>query len=271
MLKFIVVSDLHLVPEGKLSHAIDTYARLVETVDQINARHGDAAFVIFAGDLADHGDPDAYKRLHEQLGRLQIPWHLTLGNHDRQETFLAEFGDDLLSDTGNVDAFLDAGGHRIIILDSSVAEQVEGRLDAGQIAWLTEALSEAADRPAIVVIHHNICDFAIPTDFINLKDPTPFYAALKSHPDLRMVISGHVHMSVAGSVQGIPFTAISGLHYNIAPKLEGPLDDVPRLEGPGQIAVVLAHDTHTVVHHENIIDRNQPMPAPLFAWDRDDA
>ncbi len=269
MLKFIVVSDLHLVPEGKLSHSIDTYARLVECIDLINARHSDAAFVIFAGDLADHGDPDAYRRLHAQVNRLQIPWHLTLGNHDRQDTFLAEFGQTLRAETGHVDLVIDAGGHRIVVLDSAVAGKTEGKLDPAQIDWLSAQLAGAKDRPAIVVIHHNICDFGVPTDFINLQDPAPFYDALNAHTDLRMVISGHVHMSTAGSIRGIPFTTIAGLHYNITPKLEGPLDDVPRAEGPGQIAVVLAGETHTVVHHENVIDRNQVMPAPLFAWHRD--
>jgi Icc protein len=58
-LKFIVMSDLHLVPEGEASMTLDTGARLEAAVEAVNARYGDADFCVLAGDLADLGQADA--------------------------------------------------------------------------------------------------------------------------------------------------------------------------------------------------------------------
>ncbi len=270
MQKFIVLSDLHLVPAGKLSHAIDTYARLEMAIDHVNRLHSDAAFAVFAGDLTDHGDVASFERLKSALSDLSVPAVLTLGNHDDRENFLSVFPELVNEDTGRIDAARDLGEYRVIVLDSLVSGETEGRLTDDQIAWLTSELAGATDRPVIIVLHHNIAELGVPTDFICLKDTQPFLDAVKVHGDVRMVIYGHVHMSTAGTLLGVPFTTISGLHYNIFSNLEGPLNDVPRREGPGQVGVVLAGPESVVVHHENAFDRHQDLPAPLFYWDLGD-
>ena len=38
MLKFVILSDLHLVDEGKQSHGLDTFWRLEHGIEAINAR-----------------------------------------------------------------------------------------------------------------------------------------------------------------------------------------------------------------------------------------
>ncbi|ALG91181.1 MULTISPECIES: metallophosphoesterase [Actibacterium] len=269
MLKFIVVSDLHLVPEGKLSHGIDTSVRLRMAIEHINAHHHDAEFCILAGDLADHGDPAAYARLSEMLPALRLRPVLTLGNHDDRGSFADVFGAGYLAETGCADHVIDAGGYRVLVLDTLVEGTHEGALSDAQYDWLANRLDAARGRPVIVVVHHAIADLGVPTDFINLRDKPRFAAALNAHGDVRQVISGHVHMSTAGSYRGIPFTTISGCHYNIFPQLHGPLDSIPRLEGPGQIGVVLATEDGVVVHHENFLDRHPRQPPELFRWDRD--
>lgn len=270
MQKFIVLSDLHLVPEGKLSHAIDTCARLEMAIDHVNRLHSDAAFVVFAGDLTDHGDVASFERLKSALGDLKLPALLTMGNHDDRDSFLSVFPGLANRQTERIDLAEDLGAYRVIVLDSLVSGETEGRLTDAQIAWLSSELDAARGRPVIIVMHHNISELGVPTDFICLKDTQPFLDAVKAHGDVRMVINGHVHMSTAGTLLGVPFTTISGLHYNICPRLDGPLIDVPRREGPGQIGVVLATSDGVVVHYENAFDRHPDLPAPLFHWDRGD-
>ncbi|MEO1686674.1 MAG: metallophosphoesterase [Pseudomonadota bacterium] len=272
MLKFIILSDLHIVPEGRLSHGLDTLDRLNLAIDHVNARHDDAAFVICAGDLADHGEAAAYERLKTALERLALPTYLTLGNHDHRPTFLEVFGQDLAGPTGQLDRVIDAEGHRIVILDSSDPDLAgSGRLAATQLDWLGAQLREAADRPVVVVLHHNITRFHIQTDFIILEDADAFVDVLRGHPDIRQVISGHVHLTAAGSVRGVPFCTLGGAHYSIEPVLEsrsGPVPGgpVPRREGPGELAVVLCDDRSTVVHMERFLDRHLLLAPDLFAW-----
>ncbi|MEL6167602.1 MAG: metallophosphoesterase [Pseudomonadota bacterium] len=267
MLKFIVISDLHIVPEGNLSHAIDTTARLRATVDWINTEHADAAFVVLAGDLADHGEPDAYTRMKAETDRFAIPAYMTLGNHDDRANFLVAFPETEAAPTGYIDAVIALEEYRIVVLDTLLQGETKGHLDPAQITWLEAQLDASKGHPVIVVLHHNICDFGIPTDFTRLENSEEMLAALNAHGDVRQVISGHVHMSTAGYAAGVPFTTIGGATYSIAPRLRGPLNDVPRREGPGQIGVVIANEDRVVVHQENVVDRNAVMPKELFWWE----
>ena len=92
MLKFIVVSDLHIVPESELSNSLDTTIRMRQAIEHINANHSDARFCVFAGDLTDRGEDEAYQRFRHELAPLTMPYHLVLGNHDNREAFWREFG-----------------------------------------------------------------------------------------------------------------------------------------------------------------------------------
>lgn len=256
MLKFVVMSDLHLVPEGELSLTLDTGARLEQAIDRVIARYGDADFCVLAGDLADLGQPAAYERLKSLLARLPIPVHLTLGNHDDQRNFLSVFGPHFVAMTGKVDKVIDAKGYRVILLDSSQSGRVDGVLEASQIDWLRSRLAEALDRPVIVVIHHNANALHIHSDTIRMLEPDDFILALKTHPDIRQVIAGHVHLTSTASWRGLPFTTLAGGHYSVGFAVDQPDADVPRLTGPGQMAIVIGMPDRTTVLFEDFIDGN---------------
>ncbi|MBM7067367.1 metallophosphoesterase [Actibacterium sp. 188UL27-1] len=266
MFKFVVMSDLHIVAPGTLSHAIDTTDRLRCAVSHINENHSDAAFCVLAGDLTDNGDAPSYHRMADVLADLSIPAHMTLGNHDSRTVFLKHFGADQACATGYIDRKIDMGDYRVIILDTLQEGQGAGALDDLQLDWLRQQLAGAAGRPVIIVMHHGPAALGVPMDFIRLQHSDAFVDVLKTHSDIRQIISGHVHTSVAGSFCGLPFTTISGNHYNILPKLGGDFSDVPRREGPGQIGLVLATDDTVVVHHETFFDRHAIQPAELHSW-----
>ncbi len=270
MQKFIVISDLHLVPGSHLQ-GVDTEDRLRKVVSHVNGAHPDAEFCIFNGDLADHGAPEAYRFLAEETRKLAVPVYFTMGNHDDRGAFAALGLETPNPDTGCYDRTIALGDHSVVLLDSLEPGETEGRLSDVQFDWLRRALGDAAGRPVIVVLHHSIADLGVPTDFINLRDKERLAAVLGAHGGVRQVISGHVHMSTAGIYRGIPFTTVSGSHYKIYPRMSGPLDTVPRIWGPAQIGVVLAGEDGVVVHHENFEDANPVLSPELFYWDRDGA
>ena len=103
-LKFLVMSDLHLMPPGETSMTLDTGARLEQAVESVMARYSDFDFCILAGDLADRGQAAAYERLQAIIERMPIPTYITLGNHDDRPTFLQVFGVDFAhAETGKVE------------------------------------------------------------------------------------------------------------------------------------------------------------------------
>lgn len=256
-LKFVVMSDLHVMPPGELSMTLDTGARLEQAVDAVIDRYGDADFCILAGDLADLGQPEAYEHLKAIIARMPIPVHITLGNHDNRPAFLDVFGAaHAHAETGKVDKVIDIKGYRIIVLDSSEPGRVDGVLEESQIAWLHARLAEATDRPVIVVLHHNANALHIRSDDIRMLEPSAFIAALKTHPDIRQVIAGHVHVTSTAMWQGLPFTTLAGGHYSVSFNVDQPEAPIRRIDGPGQMAVVIGTPDRTTVLFDDFIDGN---------------
>jgi 3',5'-cyclic AMP phosphodiesterase CpdA len=260
MLKFLVLSDLHLVDENETSHGLDTFLRMQKAVDWINANHADADFCVLAGDLADIGFKGAvqpYERLKTLLADLKVPCHITIGNHDNRDTFLSVFGKDKRAETGCIDSVIDAKGYRVIVLDSVVEGDEHshgGQLSERQLDWLQARLDEHAG-PVAVVLHHHANPLHVRVDRIILENGDRFAAVLKSHGDVRQVIAGHVHFTSCGIWHGIPFTTLAGNHYNVTVPLdaEAKVDD---LWGPAQMAVVLGNEAQTLVHFDSFMDGN---------------
>lgn len=263
-LKLVIMSDLHLVPEGEVSNTLDTAARLRDAVDSVNTRHADADMVILAGDLADLGEADAYARLPGLIAPLPMETHLMLGNHDDRPTFLEVFGDSYADENGFVQKVIDIKGHRVILLDSTEPGLVAGRICDTRLAWLQARLDEARDMPVIVVLHHHAAKLSMPVDRIRLEEPEKLLAVLKTHPDIRHVISGHVHITTTAVWQGIPFTTIAGGHYSAKLHLESAAGLVKLVDGPGQYGVVLAEADNCIVHFENFIDAHYEIARENF-------
>lgn len=261
MLKFLVLSDLHLVEEGETSHGLDTYWRLEQGIEAINARFADADFCVLAGDLADKGFEGAtepYDRLKELVSRLTIPCHITIGNHDNRDAFVDAFGAETRAETGYIDKVIDAKGHRVILLDSVLASDVEeyhhgGTLADVQLEWLKARLAEHAG-PVTVILHHHANPLMTMVDRINLDNGPEFVAALKTHADIRQVIAGHVHYTSTALWHGIPFTTLAGSHYSVTAPVDGSKPE--RLWGSAQMAIVLGTQDQTLVHFDNYLDGN---------------
>ena len=263
-LKFVVLSDLHLGPPGQPVNGLDTGSRLSEAVKVIRRDHADAAFVLLAGDLADQGEVGAYHHLNDLLTPLPMPVHITLGNHDDRAAFLSVFGADRDDPQGRVSTVIDAGGHRIVLLDTTEPGLVGGRLCQGRLDWLAARLDEARDRPVIVVQHHHANPLSLPVDEIILENAEDYLAVLQRHPEVRQVIAGHVHLPSVAVWRGIPMTTLAGSHYSVTPHVPGVPGQQRQLEGPAQMAVVLAADDGVTVHFQDHCERHLTMAPGLF-------
>ena len=86
-MKFIHITDLHLVAPDTLLHGLNPEHRFSSCIDNINEHHGDAECVVITGDLADAGETAAYQLLAKELERCNLPCHLLMGNHDHRDVF----------------------------------------------------------------------------------------------------------------------------------------------------------------------------------------
>ena len=83
-MKFIQITDTHLMPKDEMLHGLNPYDRLKACIEDINKNHSDAELCVITGDLAHTDMPDAYVDLRACLSELPMPVYLLVGNHDRR-------------------------------------------------------------------------------------------------------------------------------------------------------------------------------------------
>ena len=146
-MKLIQVSDLHFVPAGMHLLGLDPRARLEAAIADINRHHGDAELCLFTGDLTDNGQPEAYAALRETLAALQVPYRLTIGNHDDRDNFLRAFPEAPRDEHGFVQSDVSTDAGHVVVLDTNWPGQHAGSFCAKRQAWLKARLQAAAGGP----------------------------------------------------------------------------------------------------------------------------
>jgi 3',5'-cyclic AMP phosphodiesterase CpdA len=220
-LTLIQVSDTHLVPRGQLVHdRIDTFALLEMVTATVAASSGPVAGILLTGDLANNGEPEAYRRLRSVIEplseRLGAPVVYAMGNHDARAAFRAELlGADAGSPEDPCDLVHHLDGLRVVVLDSTTPGRHDGWLTDTQLSWLSDVLAEPAPRGTLLVVHHPPLPSPIPAGHLLRLVAAQRLAKVIEDTDVRMVLSGHAHHAGAGSLAGIPVWICPALAYQV--------------------------------------------------------
>ncbi len=248
-MKFIHLTDLHLVAPGETLWGLSPLDRLDACLRDLAAHHADAEFCVITGDLAERGEVAAYAALKERLERFPVATHLLLGNHDDRGNFRSVFGGE-----GFVQSAITHAGARFLFLDTLKGPPSSaGLYDAPRRAWLVDQLARAKGAPVYVFMHHPPFDIGHPLmDLIKLDDAEAFAALLKGH-DIRHIFFGHAHRTLSGQWRGIPFSALPSLNHQL-PLVAGSVPTVYSDEPPMH-AVVLLDGDRTIVHSDAFLNR----------------
>lgn len=261
MIKFIHITDTHLVARGQALYGLDPRWRLQACLDDIRRRHPDATACVITGDLAHEGHAEAYAQLAELVSDMPMPVYPILGNHDHRERFLNACGHLVSTDGSFVQYSRLVGGHRAVFLDTNEPGVHFGVFCERRAQWLSETLATSRE-PVLLFMHHPPFDLGLPfMDSYRLLEASPFMQAIEPHRKrLRHMFFGHVHRPVSGCWQGLPFSSIRGTNH----QLELELNQTPSLifnhEAP-QYAVVLLADQSAVVHIHDFLDRSDRFDA----------
>jgi len=267
-MKFIHVTDLHLVPEGEMLWGLKPIEVLDACLADIARHHADASFVAITGDLTDRGEIEAYQLLKRRLDSFPLPAPLMLGNHDDRENFKSVFADASLDHGGFVQQVHEEHGGVFLFLDtlkgppSSAGLYTEERKQ-----WLTQQLDKAGGKPVYLFMHHPPFSIAHELmDTIMLDDPEEFAALLQGH-DVKHIFFGHGHRAVSGVWRGISFSALPALSHQL-PLVSGSVNTVYSHEPPAY-AVVYATGEGIIVHNDAFLDRKpavMPEDAEREEW-----
>jgi 3',5'-cyclic AMP phosphodiesterase CpdA len=195
---------------------VDADERLGDLLQQLNLSGLRPDAIVFTGDLADKGEPAAYRKLRDlvepfaaQLGA-QLVW--VMGNHDSRAE-LRRFLLDEAPSMAPLDRVCMIDGLRIITLDTSVPGRHHGEVSAAQLDWLAKELATPAPDGTILALHHppipSVLDLAVT---VELRDQASLGHVLKG-TDVRAILAGHLHYSTNATFVGIPVSVASATCY----------------------------------------------------------
>lgn len=204
----VQLTDLHLLPEGQLLRdRLDTFDVLARTLDEIEHSGLRPAALLFTGDLAEAGEPEAYQRLRALVepvaARMGTTALYVMGNHDSRP----ELREHLLGQPRSDEPYdytVWLGGLRVVVLDTTVPGYSHGELTGEQLDRLAAELAVPAPDGTVLALHHP----PLPTPSriaaaIDLRSSKEL-AAVLSGTDVRIVLAGHTHVVSAGALAGIP-------------------------------------------------------------------
>lgn len=214
------LSDTHLLDGGaRLGGKADTVAALAQAVSQISRLGASIDAIVVTGDVADLGEPDAYRRARAAIEPLaeasgaELVW--VMGNHDERAPFRAELLDDPAGGDAPVHRVVDCRGLRIIALDVSVPGWHHGAVDDAAVDWLRAALAEPATHGTVLALHH--APIATPIalmDILELQGQDLLADALAG-TDVRLILGGHLHYATTGMFAGIPVAVAGATAYTM--------------------------------------------------------
>lgn len=237
-IKVLQFSDTHLFADpDQAILGINTDQSLQEVLRAAQAAHWPADLILLTGDLAQDGTSEAYRRLQAHLAVLDnTPVYRLPGNHDDPAALHA------LLQGANVHAasVLLHGHWQIILLNSVVPNRVEGYLGQAELAMLDQQLARYPERHALICLHHP----PIPVgsrwiDQLGLNNAADFFAVVDRHPQVRVVLCGHVHQEADFQRNGVRVLSAPSTCFQFRPGSDDfALDDRP----PGYRWLVLHRD-----------------------------
>ena len=260
-MKFVQISDPHLLAPGQLLYGNDPEDRFARCLDDIARWQSDAEFIVITGDIADIGDCRAYDLLKRMIRGYPIPVHLMMGNHDIRENMYKSLPNLPRDPNGFVQYRLDTDQGVMLFLDTSKdgVDAHEGEYCARRQAWLANELHLAGAQPTFLFMHHPPFQVGMPiVDDIQMQEPNAFAETLQEAHNIRHAFFGHIHKTVYANWRGIPFTSLPSLNH------QNPLvpDSVPielSNEPPAYAVITITEQQITVVT-EPFMHRG-PMPS----------
>lgn len=216
---FVHLADTHLPGEkSTLYGAADADGNLQTLLERLEASGLRPDALLFAGDLVDRGEPEAYARLRgivepvaERMGT-EIVW--APGNHDEREAFRAGLMTGDAGVTGTpIRVSRRFGDLRVLVLDTTVPGQHWGVVDDEQLEWLRAELAQPAPGGTLLIAHHpplpTVLDLAVTVELRRQNE----LADVILGSDVRAILSGHVHHPSFGMFAGIPVAVASSSAY----------------------------------------------------------
>jgi Icc protein len=203
MLQVAQITDTHLFADpNQEMKGIVTAKSLQAVLERVKQLQPQPNLLLLTGDLSQDETPESYQHLQTLVSPLSIPSYWIPGNHDTlplMEQFLTQ-------KPFFPDKSFQLGGWQFILLNSVVPDCVHGELSPQSLEWLELQLQNASNSPTLISIHHPpIVVNSAWIDNIALQNSDELFAILDRHPQVRLVVFGHIHQEFECDRQGVHY------------------------------------------------------------------
>jgi 3',5'-cyclic-AMP phosphodiesterase len=202
--RWALLSDPHISQnQGSSSRGVNMADHLRRAVAGVLGGDAPPAGVIVNGDCAyQSGQKADYRTFHDLISHpletAGIPLHLGLGNHDDRSRFVRSLsrGGPAASPLEGRWVLLIPGRYaNLIMLDSNdPGRSIGGRLGREQLNWLSTALAQNRDKPALVFGHHPMNPSPdLFGSLTGMADGPDLWRVLDQHEHVKAYVYGHTH------------------------------------------------------------------------------
>lgn len=215
--QLVLLSDVH-VSDGIFSSMRN---RLSVAVKQVLALPQRPQQVLVAGDCAyltgTDGDYREYVRRIQPLMDAGLPMHMTIGNHDDRDRFweaLPREQKDSNQKLHRQSSIVSMPQANWFLLDSlNKTNTSPGELGRDQLEWLAAELDARANKPAVVMLHHDPVRNGKPG---SLTDSEQLLAITRPRRHVKALFFGHTHVwDVAQDRSGIHLVNLPATGYTL--------------------------------------------------------
>ncbi len=214
-IQIVQITDCHLTREagGELL-GVNTRDSLDAVLALIKTNHPSPDIVLASGDIAQDGSVAAYRCFKEKTAFFDCPVYWFAGNHDNLEKMAqVTKGSDVLTKQVRV------GNWQLLLLDSSVAGQVFGKISPAELELLDRVLDAASDQHCLLGLHHHSIDIQCQwLDAIGLHNRDQLFEIIEQYDNIRAIVCGHIHQELDQTSNGIRYLAAPSTCVQFEPK-----------------------------------------------------
>lgn len=195
-LRLVQITDTHLYRDPRaVLLGLNTQQSFEKVIDLIAASQHAPELIVATGDISQDASIESYHRFAAGMARISAPYYWIPGNHDSRQVMssLPEY------QHANTTRIVH-GNWQILMLDTSVENEVHGYLSIAELDRLEQQLSHLSDgvQHSLICLHHNpVPGTAGWMSEIGLQNACAFTGVLKKYSSsVRAVVYGHIHQTL---------------------------------------------------------------------------
>lgn len=206
ILRVLQFTDTHLSADSdKVYYGVNTDKSLGQVIRYALDHFLRTDLVLVTGDLVHDETREGYERLKRHFEILNMPVYCLPGNHD-----LPELMNKILSNSNvQIARSTLAESWQIILLNSTLPNEVGGHLHRHELDWLEHCLNDYPNHHTLICLHHPpfLTGSHWLDDGLLLDNPEELFAVVDRYRQLRCVLWGHIHQEYYIVRNGVDYYA----------------------------------------------------------------